>query len=126
MLIAVRNHGVRLSADGRGYAIDRVSQALATVATHIRRVTVYLTDENGPRGGLDKKCRVAVLLDNGRPVTVEARGRSIAGVLTGAADQAGVRVHDELHRRNDRRRTGKLVRALKRLKRLFGRKGELP
>lgn len=126
MLIAVRDHGVGLSPAGRGYAIDRVGHALAAVETHVRRVTVYLSDENGPRGGPDKKCRVAVQLDTGRPVTVEARGGSVAGVVGGAADKAGERVYDELHRRNDRRRTGKLVRALKRLKRLFGRRGDTP
>jgi hypothetical protein len=126
MLIAVREHGVGLSADGRGYAIDRVGHALASVEEHVRRVTVYLTDENGPRGGSDKKCRVSVLLDTGRPVTVEARGESLTGVVDGAAGRAEQVVHEEIHRRNDRRRTGRLVRALKELKLLFRRKGNQP
>lgn len=126
MLIAVREHGAGLSADGRGYAIDRVGHALATVQAHVRRVTVYVSDENGPRGGADKKCRVSVLLGSGRPVTVESRGESLTGVVDGAAEKAGSLVHDEVHRRGDRRRTGRLVRALKRLKRLFGRNGDLP
>jgi hypothetical protein len=126
MLVAVRDHGVVLSADGRGYAIDRVSHSLAAVAAHVRRVTVYLSDENGPRGGVDKRCRVSVALDTGRPVTVESRGGSVTAVVDGAADRAGHLVHEELHRRTDRRRTGRLVRALKRLKRLFGRKGDQP
>lgn len=126
MLIAIREHGVGLSAAGRAYAIDRVEHALTTVREHVRKVMVYLSDENGPRGGTDKRCRLAVTLDTGRPVVVESSGASVTGAVDGAADRAGEVVHEELHRRNDRRRTNRLVRALKQLKRLFGRKGETP
>jgi putative sigma-54 modulation protein len=123
MLITVREHGVGLSAVGRGYAIDRLTLALTAVEQHVRRVTMYLSDENGPRGGVDKKCRVAVLLDSGRPVTVQTRGRALTGVIAGAAERACQVVHQEVYRRGDHRRTGRLVRALKQLNLLFRRKG---
>jgi hypothetical protein len=123
MLIGIRETGIGLSADGRAYAIDRVEHALASVRDHVRKVMVYLTDLNGPRGGADKLCRMAVTLDSGRPVVVVTSGESVTGVVDGAADKAGQVVHDELHRRGDRRRTSRLVRALKQLKRLFRRKG---
>lgn len=126
MLIAIREHGIGLSADGRSYTIDRIEHALNTVREHVRKVMVYLSDENGPRGGNDKKCRVTVTLDTGRPVVVESNGASVTGAVDGAADRAGEVVTEELHRRNDRRRTGRLVRALKQLKRLFGRNGGTP
>ena len=125
MLVAVRETGIGLSAEGRAYAIDRIESALASVRGHVRKVMIYLTDLNGPRGGADKLCRVAVTLDSGRPVVVVTNGASVTGVVDGAADRAGEVVHEEVHRRSDRRRTGRLVRALKQLKRLFGRKGEL-
>jgi putative sigma-54 modulation protein len=123
MLVAVRETGIGLSPAGRAYAIDRVEHALATVRDHVRKVMVYLTDLNGPRGGADKLCRVAVTLDTGRPVVVVTSGESVTGVVDGAADKAGEVVHEELHRRSDRRRSNRVVRALKELKRLFGRKG---
>jgi hypothetical protein len=126
MLIAIRETGIGLSAAGRAYAIDRLEHALFSVREHVRKVMVYLTDLNGPRGGADKLCRVAVTLDSGRPVVVVTSGASVTGVVDGAADKAGEVVHEELHRRSDRRRTGRLVRALKQLKRLFGRKGGTP
>ncbi len=125
MLIAIREHGVGLSADGRAYAIDRIDHALTAVRAHVRKVMVYLSDENGPRGGADKRCRVAVTLDTGRPVVVESSGGSVTGVVDAAAGRASEVVHEEVHRRSDRRRTDRLVRALKQLKRLFGRKGEM-
>jgi hypothetical protein len=124
MRIAIREHGVGLSADGRAYAIDRVTHALAAVRDQVRKVLVYLSDENGPRGGPDKRCRVAITLAAvGRPVVVEARGETVTGVVDGAANKAGEVVHQELHRRDDRHRSNRVVRALKQLKRLFGRNG---
>jgi hypothetical protein len=123
MLIAIRETGMGLSADGRAYAIDRVERALGTVREHVRKVMVYLTDLNGPRGGVDKLCRLAVTLDTGRPVVVVTTADSVTGVVDGAADKAGEVVHEEVHRRCDRRRAARLVRALKQLKRLFGRNG---
>ncbi len=126
MLIAIRETGIGLSADGRARAIDRVERALASVREHVRKVMVYLTDLNGPRGGVDKLCRVAVTLDTGRPVVVVTSGESVSGVVDGAADKAGDVVHQEVHRRCDRRRTNRLVRALKELKRVFGRNGGTP
>ncbi len=126
MLIAIRETGIGLSADGRAYAIDRVERALTTVRDHVRKVMVYVTDTNGPRGGADKLCRMAVTLDTGRPVVVVTSGETVSGVVDGAADKASEVVHDEIHRRNDRRRTGRLVRALKQLKRLLGRNGDRP
>ncbi|MCU0705061.1 MAG: hypothetical protein MUF18_13895 [Fimbriiglobus sp.] len=126
MLIAIREQGVGLSSDGRAYAIDRIEHALHSVRSHVRKVMVYLSDQNGPRGGVDKTCRVAVTLESGRPVVVMTNGQNLTEVVAGAADKAGKVVHEEVHRRGDRRRTGRLVWALKRLKRLFGRKGDTP
>lgn len=123
MLIAIRETGIGLTTDGRAYAIDRVEHALYAVREHVRKVMVYLTDLNGPRGGADKLCRMAVTLDTGRPVVVVATGEEVTGAVGGAADKAGEVVREELHRRCDRRRAGRLVRALKQLKRLFGRSG---
>lgn len=126
MLIAIRETGVRLSADGRAHAIDRVERALTAVRDHVRKVMVYVSDTNGPRGGADKLCRMAVTLDTGRPVVVVTSGESVSGVVDGAADKAGEVVHGEIHRRSDRRRTGRLVRALKELKQMFRRNGGRP
>ena len=124
MLIAVREHGVGLSSDGRAYAIDRFGHALTVVGTHVRRVMVYLTDENGPRGGRDKKCLVTVDLNTGRPVTVEARGESVSGAVDGAAGRVREAVRAVLRKRHDlRRRTGKLTKLFRGLFRRDRRDG---
>ncbi len=122
MNVAIQDHVFGLNPAGRAYAIDRMTHALDSVREHVRRVTVSLLT----REGNDKVCRVAVDLNVGRAVVVERCGATLTGVVEGAAHKAGEVVCAELDRRNDRQRTGRLVRALKTMKRLLGRKGDLP
>lgn len=57
--------GHRLQIERRvGFALSRLSQ-------HVREVEVQLHDLNGPRGGIDKRCRVMVHLERGPAVIVE-------------------------------------------------------
>ena len=80
----------------RGRAERRLRFALGRFAGRIDRVLVQVCDTNGPRGGLDKQCRVRVRLRHGQEVLVgdvdedwivlidraSARlGRSVARVL---------------------------------------------
>ena len=44
-------------------ARTRLAFALGRFAGRVRSVSVRLTDVNGPRGGLDKKCVIAVRLE---------------------------------------------------------------
>ena len=78
------------------HAERRLRFALGRFAHEIDRVSVHICDTNGPRGGLDKQCRVRARLIRGREVLVgdedadwdvlidrvSARlGRSVARVL---------------------------------------------
>jgi len=51
-------------------ARKRLEFALGRFAGRVRSLTVRLTDLNGPRGGLDKKCLIAVRLNRPRHVIV--------------------------------------------------------
>lgn len=57
---------------GAGVALARrrLEFALGRFAGRVRSLTVRLTDVNGPRGGLDKKCLIAVRLTRSRHVIV--------------------------------------------------------
>jgi len=48
----------------------RIEFALGRFAGRVRSLSVRLTDLNGPRGGLDKKCLIAVRLTRPRRVIV--------------------------------------------------------
>lgn len=42
--------------------IDQMTKSLNRLSKRITCVNVTLTDENGPRGGIDKQCRVSIVL----------------------------------------------------------------
>lgn len=49
------------AADGatlRPLALQRVSFVMRRLAWRVMRARVFLSDDNGPRGGVDKRCRI--------------------------------------------------------------------
>lgn len=84
---------IRPSAGWAGDAIDfaqrRLEFALGRFAGRVRSLSVRLTDLNGPRGGLDKKCLIAVRLERPRRVIViEDVDASEQVVVSRAAERA--------------------------------------
>ena len=67
----------------------RVRTALRRYAAHIRAVRVRLRDVNGPRGGVDKECTIAVRLAlPHRLLLIEDVDASAAVATDRAADRA--------------------------------------
>ena len=60
MQIHVRVRGLAASSDLHRHAVGRVEQELRRVAHEITHVVVRITDLNGPKGGLDKRCSIVV------------------------------------------------------------------
>lgn len=70
-------------------ARKRLEFALGRFAGRVRSLTVRLTDVNGPRGGLDKKCLIAVRLTRLRhEVVIEDVGANHDVVVSRAAERA--------------------------------------
>jgi putative sigma-54 modulation protein len=80
------------------YATHRLYFALRRFANNIRKVTVRLSDQNGPRGGVDTRCVIAVDLERGGALLVEAT----AAWPATAIDAAAKRISETLRRRGDR------------------------
>ena len=70
--ITVHARGVELK-NSHHRAIRRIlASALGRFARRVRTVHVWLEDVNGPRGGVDIRCRIEVLLRPRGSVTVSA------------------------------------------------------
>jgi ribosomal subunit interface protein len=70
MKIEVRSRPFPITAGLRGRIQRRSAFALDRFADRVSRVTVRLTDANGPRGGEDKTCAVEVVLRGAGAVRV--------------------------------------------------------
>jgi putative sigma-54 modulation protein len=73
----------------RRYAERRFRFALRRFSHHVRRLRIYVADVNGPRGGVDKQCRI--LLD------VAPSGSLVL-------EETDVRLHEAMDRAADRLR----------------------
>jgi ribosomal subunit interface protein len=80
---------------------QRVGGAVSSAAGSVQDVSVRLRDTNGPRGGVDKACRIVAWLRNRVTVVVEA----VHGDLYAAIDAASAKLKEAVRRRTKRQRT---------------------
>ncbi|MGB5397580.1 MAG: HPF/RaiA family ribosome-associated protein [Gammaproteobacteria bacterium] len=69
MQIAIQSRGFSLTDALHQHVLNRLEFTLSRGASRVRRVDVRLSDINGPRGGVDKRCLIEVRL-SGLPVVV--------------------------------------------------------
>lgn len=80
----------------------RLEFALGRFAGRVRSLSVRLTDLNGPRGGVDKKCLIAVRLSRPRRVIViEDVDADAAVVISRAAERMSRAVSRAIHAAGD-------------------------
>jgi putative sigma-54 modulation protein len=89
MKIEVRGHGVTVSET---LAVDlkkRVYSAVDRFEPHVSAVRVQIFDDNGPRGGEDKRCVVVAQGDHIGKTVVTARSSTVLGAVGAASDTLG-------------------------------------
>lgn len=96
MHIDIRPSNLALQPEHAERITRRAGFALSRLASRIRRVEVRFVDVNGPRGGIDKRCRVLLHLDRGLPVLVEEKGSDLLALIDRAMDRVGRAVHKRL------------------------------
>ena len=62
MNVQIRTRGIPVTEGLRSHVERRASFALDRFSERVISVTVRLADSNGPRGGVDKVCRVEIAL----------------------------------------------------------------
>jgi ribosome-associated translation inhibitor RaiA len=100
--IELRSWNVPLSDALREHTERRLDFALRRFAHRIERVTVRLVDINGPKGGLDKRCRIVVELSPARSLVVEATDSDAYSAVSQAAARADETVARAVTRRRPR------------------------
>lgn len=104
MKFAVISKGLQIGDESKAQLERRVRLAVGRFGTRINRVTVRLSDVNGPRGGTDKLCRVETRIAGHPPLVVEEAGDGAFAVAVRAIERMSRAVDRALARRFAARR----------------------
>ena len=103
MRMMIHARKITLPQTLRDHVERRLNFALGRFGNRIDRVTVWLEDLNGPRGGIDKCCRIEACLPRSGKLQVEVTDAEIEPAVARAADRIARRVKDDLDRMREKR-----------------------
>ena len=98
MNLDIQSTGFPITDALSGHTQRRLQFALTRHTNRIAHVAVRLGDDNGPRGGIDKFCRIQVQLVDARTAVIEDTGADMYAVIDRAADRVGRVVVKHLER----------------------------
>lgn len=98
MQISIRTRAIEVTDELRDLVTRRLELALDTFKGRIETASVYLTDMNGPRRGVDKLCQITVSVRGIGNLVVLERGLTVPGALSRAAGRVKYRVSEALRR----------------------------
>lgn len=79
-----------------------VANTLSRISSHITRVEVHVSDENGHKTGKnDKRCVMEARLENRLPVAVTCHAETLHQAVEGAADKLIRSIESDLGRLHD-------------------------
>lgn len=103
MHLRIRVRNTEISRTFEEWIERRLWFALAKFGGRITRITALLEDINGPRGGVDQRCRVEVHLVPSGKIQAEATDTDAVLAVSRATNRIARRVRDALERRRTRR-----------------------
>ena len=93
----------------RDVAVDRLTFVMRRLGTFVARARLRLSDVNGPRGGVDKRCQVELKTDAGSTVVITAASHD----WRTAIDDALARAAQVMRRQLQRGRLARMARSSK-------------
>ena len=103
MNIHIRAQGFELTDRLREHTERRLRFALGWADDRLRQVSICLSDENGPRGGEDKRCRIQIAFPGAPNVVIDDTEADLYVAIDRAADRAGRSVAHRLEHQRDGR-----------------------
>lgn len=100
MQLDIQTNGFTLTEGIRSYTTQRLQFALDRNDQQITHVSVHLADINGPRGGIDKRCKINLTLVGQNNIVIE----DTEADLYVAIDRASERCARTLTRKLERSR----------------------
>jgi ribosome hibernation promoting factor len=103
MELELHVRGTEVAQTLRRYAERRFRFALRRFAHRVRRLRIYIADLNGPRGGIDKRCRILAEVAPSGSLVLEETDVHVYEAMDRAADRLRRCVRRDLKRRQARR-----------------------
>jgi ribosome-associated translation inhibitor RaiA len=91
----------------RELAVDRVHFVMRRLGAFVPRAAVQMSDVNGPRGGIDKRCRVQLTTHSTGTIVITSTAREWRTALDGALARAARALLRACERTRARRAQGK-------------------
>ena len=104
MQIDIQCRRLNLTRGLRGFGERRIRSVLSRFDERIKKVTLWLSDVNGPRGGSDKNCQVQIDILGKSPVIVEETRENLYVAINRALERSGQTVMRKLGRERSRAR----------------------
>ncbi len=84
---------------------SRTRLAFDKFRNDVRAIVITVEDINGPRGGIDRVCKVLVKLRSRKELFVSDKNSSVSSVVSSAIDRVTRAVRKTVDRRTNRTRT---------------------
>lgn len=104
MQLDIQAQGFDLTDGLRQHTRRRVDFTLSWATDYLRRISIRLSDQNGPRGGADKRCCISIAVPGSADVVVEDTETDLYVAIDRAVDRAGRSVARRIERHRARRR----------------------
>lgn len=88
MQVLVESRSAEATAPWRELAVRRAQFVLRRLVGQVPMTRVHLADVNGPRGGIDKECQVALHTDGHGTIVIHARASNWRSALDSALARA--------------------------------------
>ena len=104
MRIEIQARKLSLSRKLRRQTETRIRAALTRFDERILRVSLWLSDVNGPKGGSDKNCQLQIVMPGKPDVVIDETRDNLYLAINRAIERAGQTVVRKLDRRRARAR----------------------
>lgn len=99
MKLIVNARHIKTSNEIHAHIDRRIAFAFSRSRKHVRTVLVKLTDINGPRGGIDKQCKVVVRLYSRPSIVIVERQADIHHAIDRCITRASRNLMQQLKRK---------------------------
>lgn len=104
MQIEIQARDFTLTESLSGYIEQRIKILLDSKYEQIKRIRMCLSDINGPRGGVDKRCQIQISIPRLQDIVIEDTELDLYAAIDRAIERAARTVERRLARRQQKNR----------------------